>query len=63
MNQLIKSLLIASLLATVAGCSTIKDINTRGQALYEADPATYDAYPNSAAQYFQQNPQYSTQGS
>ncbi|MGE6473189.1 hypothetical protein [Serratia proteamaculans] len=63
MNQLIKTLLIVSLVATAAGCSTIEDINARGQALYNADPASYDAMPNSASEYFKQNPQFNTQGS
>lgn len=62
----LKTLIVAAAVTavtTLTGCTAISDINARGQALYEADKAFYDAMPNSISSYHEQNPQYSTSGS
>lgn len=44
MKTMKKMLIVAAVAAvtTLAGCSSIADLNTRGQALYAKDPAAYE---------------------
>ncbi|MDZ4262995.1 hypothetical protein [Pseudomonas sp. DP16D-R1] len=62
MKYAIRSVLILAIFVS-AGCSSLSEINARGQALYQADPESYDEMPNSNARYFELNPQYNAQGS
>ncbi|MFA4834652.1 MAG: hypothetical protein WC749_01070 [Dehalococcoidia bacterium] len=61
----LKALFVAAAVAaTVAltGCSSLEQLNARGQALRAADPVAYDNMTGES-NYAAQNPQYNVHGS
>lgn len=60
----LKALLVVAVVAVAAnltGCSSLEQINDRGQALRAADPVAYDNITGES-NYFAQNPEFNVHG-
>jgi hypothetical protein len=61
----LKALIVVAAIAvtaTLTGCSSLEQINARGQSLRAADPVAYDNITGES-NYSAQNPQYNVHGS
>lgn len=52
---------VVASVVTLTGCSSLEQLNDRGQALRAANPVTYD-HITGESNYFAQNPQYNVHG-
>ncbi|MDF4211157.1 hypothetical protein P2W50_31385 [Pseudomonas protegens] len=64
MKTMKKLLIVAAVAAvtTMAGCSSIADLNARGQSLYAKDPAAYEKMTGQA-NYMSVTPENNVHGS
>lgn len=65
MNTSLKALLVVvavTATSVLSGCSSLEQVNARGQALRAADPVAYEAITGDS-NYTAQNPQFNVHGS
>lgn len=63
MKITLQALLLTVAVAVASGCSSVSDVVSRGHALHDKTPATYDALSDVHSEYFEQNPQFYSHGS